>query len=175
MKQVWQLIGSLIGVLLLITLVLVLNALFQAQVTQTGSAPPPTPTSQAKVTPSPTSLSNDAWKTATLDKIQFGDPRVVLTHQGAVKIHTWLPDDRRLLLELLDPTAGEDVARGYRIVTLDVDTGQVVEYGRRDNGVAKPVWLDRTSNVAFVLRVCESIPSVTERPPYLVGVPPMNY
>jgi len=39
--------------------------------------------------------------------------------------------------------------RHYRIVTLDVETGQVVEYGRRSDDDSPPVWVDAVQGVAF--------------------------
>jgi len=138
MKQVRGWIGGLVGLTLLIALVLALNFVFQAQVTQTGAAPPPT------------SAMADMWKNATLDTIQFGEPRAVFTYTAGIKIYDWLPDNRRLLVELEDPITQNPNAR-YRVVTLDVETGQLVEYGRRmDWSERTPVWLEKVPGVAFV-------------------------
>jgi len=160
LNRAHKLIGSFLSLLALGALVLVLNSLFQTRLTQIGVAPSPDTFSQDTGASSPDSGLADAWKNATLDTIQFGEPRVVLTHQGAVKIHTWLPDDRRLLLELEDPTVGEDVARHYRIVTLDVETGRIVEYGRREDSNNKPAWIDRTGQVAFTFAPLDTPPEI---------------
>jgi len=149
MKRLLKLTEGLLGVLLLVGLVFSLNSLFQAQVTQSDVA---VPTQIAESNPAVASTTAPAltWEMATLDQIRFGEPRVVFTNTGLIKIHDWLPDNRRLLLEVEDPKR-QDPAIHYRIVTLDLPTGEITEYGRRRDWDASPVWLEKARGVAFTI------------------------
>lgn len=75
------------------------------------------------------------WTDATLDQIRFGEPRVVLTDTHLIKVIAWLPDNQRLLLEL----GTDEPVVNFRIVTLDVVTGESVEYGRRPEREIPPI------------------------------------
>lgn len=134
-------IEGFLGALLIATLVLMLNSLFQAQVSQPSTAPPLASALAQRATPTPALT----WETATLEQIRFGEPRAVLTHTAGIKIYNWLPDNRRLLLEL----GTDDPILHNRIVTLDVETGQVVEYGRRPDRNIAPAWVESAQAVAY--------------------------
>ena len=152
MKQIQRIAGGLMTLLLLFGAGWFLIDLLQSR-TEIEPAQQPAMTSEVvRAVPTPISTSTLDWETATLDQIQFGEPKVVFTHNDHIRIYDWLPDNRRLLLEIGDPkkTDVEEVGERYRIVTLDVETGEIVEYGRRPNLPHPPVWLETVDGVGFL-------------------------
>ena len=127
------------------------------------ASPLPTPT-PPRATPSPPVPWPTAppytpppdWTNVTLDRIRFGEPTVVLTHTNLIKVIEWLPDSRRLLLEL---GTGEFPLTN-RIVTLDVITGEMVEYGRRTSRDIAPLWVEQAQGVVFDFWISDSPPEL---------------
>jgi len=115
----------------------------------TPSPPVPWPTAPP-YTPPP------GWTNVTLDRIHSGEPTVVLTHTALIKVIEWLPDSQRLLLEL---GTGEFPLTN-RIITLDVVTGGVVEYGRRLDRDIAPVWVEQAQGVVFDFWIPDSPPEL---------------
>jgi hypothetical protein len=79
-----------------------------------------------------------------LNKYDFSEPRVVLTHTSGIAIADWLPDNNRLLITRSYPKSGRE-----RIETLDVRTGETQLYAERDQHNGKPVWLSAIQGVAY--------------------------
>jgi len=104
------------------------------------------PTPVTVVAPTEAALPEPTTSLPGLDDYVFSKPQVVLTYTlGGTKLIDWLPDSRRLLLEL---KTGDPVLHN-RIVTLDVETGEIVEYGRRPDIDIKPVWVEKYQGVAY--------------------------
>lgn len=153
MKQIQRVMGGLLTLLLVFGTGWFLIGVVQNR-TEAKPAQQPAMTpeiARAVSTPLPVATPAPDWETATLDQIQFGKPKVVFSHNDNIRIYDWLPDNRRLLLEIGDPTKTdvENLAERYRIVTLDVETGEIVEYGRRPGRDVYPVWVEAVQGVAY--------------------------
>lgn len=157
MKRILPILQIGLGILGLAVLVLVLSGLFQSKLAETGARETPTtvaqatrkPTREDKPTPKATKKPKVDWADAKLKQVKFGKARTILTLNGQIKIWSWLPDNRRLLVELEDPESKEVITR-FRIVTLDVKTGEIVDYGRRRDVGPAPVWIEKTSSIAYL-------------------------
>ncbi|MBI4674625.1 MAG: hypothetical protein HY741_23520 [Chloroflexi bacterium] len=147
MKRIVNLIQIVLGGIGLVALVVLLNGMFQQQAAVTAARRTPTAAS-FKPTPKATKPAKVDWENATLEQIQFGKTRTILKQNAQIKIWSWLPDNRRLLIELEDPQSPEVTAH-FRIVTLDVKTGEIVEYGRRRDEGSPPLWIAETKSVVF--------------------------
>jgi Tol biopolymer transport system component len=79
-----------------------------------------------------------------LDKYEFSEPRVVLTHTSGIAIADWLPDNSRLLITRSYPRSSRE-----RIETLDIRNGEIQLYAERDQHNGKPVWLSAIQGVAY--------------------------
>lgn len=74
----------------------------------------------------------------------FSEPKIVATNSVGFSIAEWLPDSQRLLVSEGDGAFGT-------ISTLDVTTGEMVEYAKRRDLSGTPlVWLDDAQGVIFV-------------------------
>ncbi len=73
----------------------------------------------------------------------FSEPTIVVTNDVGFSIAEWLPDNRRLLISQGDGAFGT-------ISTLDVTTGEMVEYAQRRDVSNQPIWLDEAQGVMFV-------------------------
>lgn len=137
-----------LGLAALAIFIAALNWLFQAQTLN----PLPNETLDALGISSgtPTAETSAAdWENAALDQIQFGEPRVAFTHGAGIKLYSWLPDNRRLLVELEDPKE-KDPAKRYIVATVNVETGELLEYGhRRDFSDRPPVWVENVQGIAY--------------------------
>ncbi|MBI4674623.1 MAG: hypothetical protein HY741_23510, partial [Chloroflexi bacterium] len=138
----------MLGGIGLVALVVLLNGMFQQQAAVTAARRTPTAAS-FKPTPKATKPAKVDWENATLEQIKFGKTRTILKQNAQIKIWSWLPDNRRLLLELLDPEA-KDVESAFRIITLDVKTGEIVEYGRRGDGATAPELIEQTESAVYL-------------------------
>ena len=171
MRRILKLFASLLGLLALAALVMVLvttfrelrgepqaaSQLFQSPIQSptppratptppqaTPTPPRATPTPELPVVPWPTAppyTPPPGWVNVTLDQIQFGQPTVVFTSTQLIKIIQWLPDNRRLLLELGVGNA--------RMITLDTTSGDVAEYAYRPENDIAPVWVDKANGIAY--------------------------
>lgn len=158
MKRLLPIFQVGLGILALIFLVIVLNMLFQSRVAETAARRTPTdvaanatrrPTREGKPTPKPTKTQKITWKNTTLKQIHFSDPILAFTNSQRIKIYQWLPDNRRLLLEIeqLNP---KDPNQPFQIVTLDTQSSEIVEYGQREDSDFPPVWIQETNQVAYL-------------------------
>lgn len=73
----------------------------------------------------------------------FSEPKIVATNNVGFSIAEWLPDSQRLLVSEGDGAFGT-------ISTLDVTTGEMVEYARRRDISGFPIWLDDIQGIMFV-------------------------
>ncbi|NJN53371.1 MAG: hypothetical protein HC804_00625 [Anaerolineae bacterium] len=73
----------------------------------------------------------------------FSEPIIVATNDVGFSIAEWLPDNRRLLVSEGDGAFGV-------ISTLDVTTGEMVEFAQRRDISNQPIWLDEAQGVMFV-------------------------
>lgn len=172
MRRLVNVIGGLLGLLVLGTLVAALaltfgglpkeakpaSQAFQSPI-ETPTPPPyppprtPTPSGPA-ATPTffPTPIPPctfagqpvPAEPSPPFEAYQFSEPRVVLTHPSAIGIAGWLPDGQRLLITRFIP--GQP--REY-IEIFNTRTGELQRYGERHSLPGKPVWLAAHQAVAF--------------------------
>ncbi|VAW42850.1 hypothetical protein MNBD_CHLOROFLEXI01-2077 [hydrothermal vent metagenome] len=74
----------------------------------------------------------------------FSEPRIIVTNDVGFSIAEWLPDNQRLLVSQGDGAFGT-------ISTLDVTTGEMIEYAKRRDLSGSPlIWLDNAQGVMFV-------------------------
>lgn len=73
----------------------------------------------------------------------FSKPTIVAINDVGFSIAEWLPDNQRLLVSQGDGAFGT-------ISTLDVTTGEMVEYAQRRDVSNQPIWLDEAQGVIFV-------------------------
>jgi hypothetical protein len=126
---------------------LTLNLPFDFATVQANTLAAPTP--RPSLTPiTGQTQSAVEWENATLDQVQFSDPKIILSQNAQIKIWSWLSDNKRLLAELEDPTS-QQVETRFRIVTLDTESGEILEYGRRRNLGSPPLWHERTQTITF--------------------------
>lgn len=151
MKRFFPILQLGLGALGLFVLVMLLMGLFQSSVTETAAqnTPATEATREGRATPKPTKKPKVAWADATLEHVKFRKARTILKLNGQIKIWSWLPDNRRLLVELEDPESKKVTTR-FRVVTLDVKTGEIVDYGQRREVGPAPVWIEKTSSVMYV-------------------------
>jgi Tol biopolymer transport system component len=76
-------------------------------------------------------------------KLEFSEPKVMLTNQGAIGIVSWLPDNNRILIVSDTPLGGQTIEI-VNVQTLDKQL-----FGERNNTGSKPVWLNNKQAVAF--------------------------
>ncbi|HAJ36780.1 MAG TPA: hypothetical protein DCL15_13935 [Chloroflexi bacterium] len=173
MKRILNLVGGLLGLLVLIGLAVVLAMTFgglqraaepasqafqspietptQPPYPPPGTPTPPGPAATPTVVPTPVPPCTFAGQPAPVEPgppfeaYQFSEPRVVLTHTSAIGIAGWLPDGQRLLITRLIP--GQP--REY-IEIFNTQTGELQRYGERHSLPGKPVWLAAHQAVAFV-------------------------
>ena len=88
----------------------------------------------------------------SLDDFYFGEPKIVPLEikDNNLRIATWLPDDKRLLISRYDPEMKKEF-----VETVNVETGKLVKYGERPAGVGVSpaydmVWLEKEQAVAFL-------------------------
>ena len=174
MKRILKLLGSLLGLLALVALVIALTTTFQnlrgesqpaAQLfqspietpTQPPYPPPATPTPAGPpATPTPTSIPRCIFTGRTapiepatpLKAYRFSEPRVVLTHTSAIGIAGWLPDGQQLLITRDIPGTNRNT-----IDVVDVRTGGLSTYAEREGSNGKPVWLPALRAVAYTTLV----------------------
>lgn len=79
---------------------------------------------------------------------RFIQPRLIYSAPHALKLFDFLPDGRRLLLEI----GAENTGLPYRIVTLDQDSGEIVEFGQRGDSPLPPTWVESAQAAAYVLK-----------------------
>ncbi len=90
-----------------------------------------------------------SYEEALPDFPVFSEPTIVATNGVGFSIAEWLPDNQRLLVAQGDGAFGP-------IFTLDVTTGEMVEYAqRRDLSGRSMVWLDEAQGVMFVEATAE--------------------
>jgi Tol biopolymer transport system component len=85
-----------------------------------------------------------------LETYRFSEPRIALTHPGAIGIAGWLPDGQRLLITRDVPGTNRQT-----IDVLDVQTGELITYAEREGNSGKPVWLPALQAVAYLTLVAE--------------------
>jgi len=73
----------------------------------------------------------------------FSQPAIVATNGTGFSIAEWLPDNQHLIVTQGDGAFGT-------ISTLDVTTGEMVEYAQRRDVSNFPVWLDDAQGIMFV-------------------------
>lgn len=73
----------------------------------------------------------------------FSEPIIVATNNVGFSVAEWLPDSQRLLISQGDGAFGT-------ISTLDIMTGEMVEYARRRDVSSFPIWLDNVQGIMFV-------------------------
>lgn len=78
----------------------------------------------------------------------FSKPTIVAINDVGFSIAEWLPDNQRLLVSQGDGAFGT-------ISTLDVTTGEMVEYAQRRDVSNQPIWLDEAQGVMFVEATAE--------------------
>ncbi|MFZ0544211.1 MAG: hypothetical protein WAM60_02150 [Candidatus Promineifilaceae bacterium] len=84
-----------------------------------------------------------SYEEALSDSPVFSEPAIVATNGAGFSIAEWLPDNQRLLVAQGDGAFGT-------ISTLDVTTGEVVEYAQRRDISNFPVWLEEAQGIMFV-------------------------
>jgi Tol biopolymer transport system component len=118
----------------------------QPVVSQTYPAPNEEIATQVSVTRPPAcQLDFFTSKDGEITKadLEFSEPKVILSNQGAIGIVRWLPDNNRLLLASDTPSGGQ------RIETLDTQTLETQLLSERNGAGGKPVWLNSVGAVAF--------------------------
>lgn len=84
-----------------------------------------------------------------LDQYAFSEPKIVLSHNGAIEISQWLPDNQRVLI-----SRGISEKSIWLIETVNVETGLITKYAEGTLlGFTYPsesiVWLDAQQAVAY--------------------------
>ncbi len=178
MKRILNIVGGLLGLLVLVGLAVALAMTFSGlrrevqplsqalqspietptlppyppPATPTPPGPPATPT----VAPTPIPRCTFAARPAPvepgppLEAYQFSEPKIVLTHPAAIGIAGWLPDGQRLLITRDVPGTNRQ-----SIDVLDVQTGELSTYAEREGSSGKPVWLAALKAVAYLTLVAE--------------------
>jgi Tol biopolymer transport system component len=144
MKQIQRAVGGLLTLLLLFGAGwFLIDQLQNRTEIEPAQQPAMTPEVVHSV-PTPTSTSVSGWETATLEQIQFGKPKIILTDTHSLRIVQWVSDEELLVLRGLNPSRSREA-----IELLNVQTGGKRFYGEI-SGAGKPVWLSNSQTAAFV-------------------------
>ncbi|MBO9394957.1 hypothetical protein [Caldilinea sp.] len=169
MKRMFSIAGGLLGLLVLVGLAVVLAMTldqlregaqpgfqtFQSPI-ETPTLPPYPPPATPTVVPMPVPPCLFAGQPAPaepgppLEAYRFSEPRVVLTHTGAIGIASWLPNGQHLLITRDIPGTNRQF-----IETFNVRTGELNTYAEREGGSGKPVWLPALKAVAYITLMAE--------------------
>ncbi len=172
MKRLWSITGGLLGLLALGALVVALaltfgglqrgakpaSQAFQSPIETPTQPPypppttpiPPGPPATPTVVPTPVPRCTfvarpvPAEPGPPLEAYHFSEPKVVLTHKGAIGIAGWLPDGQQLLITRDIP--GTD---HQSIDIFNVGTGELLTYAERVGNSGKPIWLPAVRAVAY--------------------------
>lgn len=80
---------------------------------------------------------------ADLNSLRFSEPVIIASTEHWFSSGQWLPDNQRLLFT-------EEDSAFETIFTLNIETGERVEYAKRHNLSGFPIWLNEPEGVMFV-------------------------
>ena len=80
---------------------------------------------------------------AVKPKLDYSEPKVVLTHDAEIGIAGWLPDNERLLIT--QDTSGDQSS----IETFNVISSEIQTYAKRNGSMEKPVWFNEKNGAIF--------------------------
>lgn len=172
MKRILNIVGGLLGLLVLTGLAVVFALTFgglrrEAQpASQAFQSPieiptlPPYPPPATPTLPGPPAVPVPPCTfvgrpTPTepgfpLEAYQFSEPKIVLTHPAAIGIAGWLPDGQQLLITRDVPGTNRNT-----IDVMDTHTGELRTYAEREGSSGKPVWLPALKAIAYLTLVAE--------------------
>ncbi len=95
--------------------------------------------------PSHTPTPSFTWENASLDRIHFGEPQVVLTDTSGLRIVGWISDAEVLILR--DTKSG---GRGSAVEVFNVENGEVKRLVE-GNIWGKPIWSPGANAIAYLM------------------------